>query len=97
MAKNSKKPYYYKKNNFMNTPIFSKEDQQETKITEEKSILTLTTTHPLNLRKQASLQAGIIIVIPKDTKVVCQDCQNENWYCVKYENYTGFCMKEFLK
>ena len=58
---------------------------------------TYTTTANLRLRAGASTQKTIITVIPKGAKVTCYGYYTNNWYYVKYNNYMGFCSKEYLK
>ena len=51
----------------------------------------------LNMRSGPSKEDDVLIIIPKGQKVLCEQCYHKDWYYVKYNNTTGFCMKEFLQ
>lgn len=55
------------------------------------------TTENLRLRAGADTSKTIITTIPKGDTVICYGYFTNNWYYVKYKNYTGFCFKEYLK
>lgn len=55
------------------------------------------TTANLRLRTGASTLKTIITVIPKGAEVTCYGYHTNDWYYVKYQDYTGFCSKEYLK
>ena len=63
----------------------------------KKIAKTYKTTANLRLRTGASTLKTIITVIPKGAEVTCYGYYTNNWYYVKYKNYTGFCSKEYLK
>lgn len=77
--------YYYKKNNDI-----LKTSKKETEV-------TYTTISKLNLRSQPKKQDNVVIIIPKDQKVIYLDQIDNDWYKIKYQDYIGYCMKEFLK
>lgn len=58
---------------------------------------TYITTAKLRLRKDASMSAPIITTMPKDTVITCLGFYTNDWYYVKYNNYYGFCYKNYLK
>lgn len=58
---------------------------------------TYTTTANLNLRAGGSTSKTVITVIPKGKKVTCYGYYTDDWYYVKYGNYTGFCSKDWLQ
>lgn len=49
------------------------------------------------MRAGASLQNPVITVIPKGDKVNYLGYHIGDWYYVKYNDNTGFCLKTFLK
>ena len=55
------------------------------------------TTSKLNMRFAPNKNSDVITVIPKNQKVLFQQTIDETWYKIKYQDYIGFCMKEFLK
>lgn len=79
----------YNKNKKNNKNSFSKERT-------EKEQKILTTTSPLNLREGPSKDNSVIVIIPKDAEVIDLNYHINDWYKVKYNNYIGFCMKEWL-
>ena len=58
---------------------------------------TYTVTTNLNLRAGANLNKKVLTVIPKNQKVQCYGYYTKDWYYVQYKNFTGFCMKKYLK
>ena len=67
------------------------------KAKEEGQIKTYTTTAQLYLREGPSKDKTAITIIPKDTQVTYLNYQIDNWYKVKYNDYIGFCMSDWLK
>ena len=78
-----KKYNYYKKQTI-------KEQQLQTQVFYK-------TLSKLNMRSAPTKMSNIIIVIPKDQKVLYLETIDNIWYKVKYKKYIGFCMKKFLK
>ena len=58
---------------------------------------TYITTAKLNLRRGAGKDKPVIIAIPKGDKVTCYGYYTDDWYYVKCNNYTGFCLKDYLQ
>ncbi len=59
------------------------------------------TTAQLNLRTGAGTSKGIIFELPYGAKVQCFGFYNkvgaDKWYCVKYEEISGYCSAKYLK
>lgn len=55
------------------------------------------TIHCLNMRKAPNLKANVITIIPNEADVICQGYYINDWYYVKYNGFSGFCMKKYLK
>ena len=71
------------------------EDKTETK-TPAKKYGVVTCQH-LNVREAPTTGASILLIIPKNTKVIILDDANEKWYKISVgEIGYGFCMKEFI-
>ena len=58
---------------------------------------TYTTITNLRLRTGANTSKPVITIIPKGDKVTCYGYYTNDWYYVKYNNYTGFCLKDYLQ
>ena len=58
---------------------------------------TYTTIVNLRLRTGANTSKPVITIIPKGDKVTCYGYYTDDWYYVKYNNYTGFCLKDYLQ
>ena len=75
------------------------EDKTETKTktkTPAKKYGVVTCQY-LNVREAPTTGASILLIIPKNTKVIILDDTNENWYKIRVEEIGyGFCMKEFI-
>ena len=98
-SKNNKKYAY--KNTFVKKeqPIMAEPIEQE-KIQEQvPSIITQTfkTTSRLNMREGAGMDKKIITVIPRGDEVEYYGYSIGDWYYVKYKEYTGFCLKNWLQ
>ena len=59
-----------------------------------KTYITITN---LRLRTGANTSKPVITIIPKGDKVTCYGYYTNDWYYVKYNNYTGFCLKDYLQ
>ena len=69
-----------------------------TSFSKEKEVIkTYTTTSRLYLREGPDKDKTAITIIPKDTQVTYLNYQIDNWYKVKYNDYIGFCMSDWLK
>ena len=66
-------------------------------IEEQHPKIFYTTISKLNMRSAPTKASDIITVIPRNQKILYQKNIDDIWYKVKYQNYIGFCMKEFLK
>lgn len=49
------------------------------------------------MRKDAGMDKDIITVIPKGEEVTYYGYSVGDWYYVKYKEYTGFCLKNWLQ
>lgn len=76
---------YYKKQ-----PIIKEQQQTEPQV-------FYITKSKLYLRSTPVKGNNVITIMPKDQKVIYLETANDYWYKVKYQNYIGYCMKEFLK
>lgn len=57
----------------------------------------LKTTSRLNLRQDAGMDKKILTVIPKGDEVTHTGYSVGKWYYVKYKDYTGFCLSDWLQ
>lgn len=78
-----------KYNNYYKKQSIIKEQQQ--------SQISYITASKLYLRSTPVKGNNVVTIMPKDQKVIYLETVNDNWYKVKYQNYIGYCMKEFLK
>lgn len=66
---------------------------------------TYKTTGSVNVRNNAGIQNNVIVIIPKNTKVICEGkystYKNTKWYYVSFNyksiNYEGFISSEYLE
>ena len=49
------------------------------------------------MRLAPTKNSDVITVIPKNQKILYQKTIDDIWYEIKYQDYIGFCMKEFLE
>ena len=54
------------------------------------------TASSLNMRYGAGTEWGIITCIPNGKKVRCYGYYTNDWLCVVYGSYTGYCCKKYL-
>lgn len=95
-SKNNKKYMYKnvkKEQPFMTEPIEQTVEQKQPAVITQ----TLKTTSRLNMRKDAGMDKDIITVIPKGEEVTYYGYSVGDWYYVKYKEYTGFCLKNWLQ
>lgn len=91
------KKYIYKKIQ----PIVTESIEKEKEIIEEKEQTSITkiykTTARLNLRAGAGMDKPILTVIPKGDEIIYSGYSVGNWYYVKYKEYNGFCLQDWLQ
>ena len=61
-----------------------------------KTYTVATKTDPLNIRKDAGKNMGILGTVPKGKKVTCLEVRN-GWVKIKYNGITGFVSGDYLK
>ena len=60
--------------------------------------IVATNSGSLNMRDSASIFGGILLTIPKDTKVTVKSITEDGrWAKVEYRGVTGYCVTEYLK
>ena len=64
---------------------------------DENIVKAYHTTARLNLREGTGKNYSVITIIPKGDKVICYGYHTDDWYCVRYKDYTGFCNKNYLR
>lgn len=94
--KNKKYAYKTKKEEpIMAEPIEQKIIQEQAPKKEITKIYK--TTSRLNLREDAGMNKKIITVIPKGEEVTHTGYSVGKWYYVKYKDYIGFCLNDWLQ
>ena len=58
---------------------------------------TFTTTAKVNMRAGAGTSKTILTVVPNNTAVKCYGYYTNDWYYVKYKDFTGFIYSKYLK
>lgn len=92
MAKNKSTSYWQDRKN-------KKQKNEESLLQDvkENNTIIYKTTSKLRLREGASLEKDVITILPKGAEVLYNGFHIDNWYYVKYNNYTGFCCKDYLE
>ena len=75
------------------SPYFQQKEKQNSNFI---SNIIYSTSHPLNLREGAGYEYNVITIIPKNQQVIYNGKHIDNWYFVKYKDFQGFCLKDYL-
>lgn len=73
----------------------SKDAAEENDEIKTCGVMTMYTTDGVNLREGASLNDNVLKVIPASTEVLVTGYNND-WYRIKADNQTGYCLKRYL-